>query len=149
MDGSSLHVYMQRVDPEGWGIVILEYVQERWWAGVRERHWWFTLKQWAVIDVPPGIPREGAERQNHWLNQRLLKEMKQAQHDANHARAKAMRAELSDLAAELHIPLVHGATMLVPNVTPTQKTAILRVMRYILRSTTHWAWEKHAIKKVM
>ena len=53
------------------------------------------------------------------------------------------------MAAELHIPLVHGATFPVPNVTPTQKTTILRVMRYTVCSTKHRAWEKQAIKKVM
>ena len=65
VDGSSLHMYMQRADTEGWGIVVLEYVQGKWWAGVCERHWWFTLKRWAVNDVPPGIPQEGAEQHNN------------------------------------------------------------------------------------
>ena len=110
------------------------------------------LKRWAVNDVPRGIPQQGTERPNNWLNQKvlqLIKEMKQAQHDADHARAKAMRAELTELVAELNIPLVHGAIVQVPNVTLPQKSAILRVMRFILRSTTLKAWEKQAIKKVM
>ena len=68
----------------------------------------------------------------------------QAQYDANPARAKAMHVELQELAAELNIPLVHGATVQETNVT-----TILRVIRYIVRSTFHKVWEKQGIKKVM
>ena len=55
-DGSSLHEFMTRSNLEDRGIAPLEYVNDSWWAAVRERHWWYVFRRWALNDVAPGIP---------------------------------------------------------------------------------------------
>ena len=59
-----------------------------------------------------------------------------------------MRSELTDLSSSLDIPMLHGACVTIPNCTPTQKTAVLRIMHRILRTTKMRAWEKQAVKKL-
>ena len=79
---------------------ILQYVDTLRWAGIRERAWWYELRLWVLNDVAPGIPQDGKPRVNHWLNQkvlRLLKEIKQAEYDRDFARAAGMRGELTTL----------------------------------------------------
>ena len=55
VENASLHRIMLTVDMAGWGRAVLEYVDNEWWLGVRERDWWFTLKRWAVNHVAPGV----------------------------------------------------------------------------------------------
>ena len=135
---------MLAVDMSGWGIAVLEYVDNEWWSGVRERDWWFTLKRWAVNNVAPGVGQGPDQRPNRWLSQdvlRLLKEMKQAQDDSDYPRVAAMRAELTELSQTVNLPLVFGASIVVPNLTPRQKTHIY--------TTNLKAWEKQAVKRVV
>ena len=81
---------------------------------------------------------------------RLIKEMKQAQHDADHARSKAMCAELTNQPSfKFLLCMEPQSKFQMSPPPPPQKTAILRVMCYILRTSPHKAWERQAIKKVM
>ena len=122
-----------------------------WWAGIRERAWWFELRKWVVNDMAPGIPQEGKPRANHWHHQkvlRLLKEIKQAEYVQDYAHVTGMRGELSALAQSLDIPLAYGASVMVPNVTKGQKYLIYRQLFRILHTTELKAWEKQAVKHI-
>ena len=58
-DCSTLHRLMLQTDSAHWGIIPLQFMNDEWYASVRERHWWFVFKKWACNDVAPGISTEG------------------------------------------------------------------------------------------
>ena len=151
-DGASLHRIMFPVEMAGCGIAVLEYVGTMWWAGIRERAWWFELRKWVVNEVAPGIPQEGKPSANHWHHQKvlqLLKEIKQAEYDQDYVRGTGMLGELSTPAQSRDIPLAYGASVVVPNVTKGQKSFIYRQLFRILHTTELKVWEKQAVKRIV
>ena len=137
VDCSSVPRIVMTTDMAGWGIAVLEYVDAEWWLGVMERAWWYTLKRWAVNNVAPRVGQGLEDRPNRWLNQkvlRLLKEMKQAQDGDEYPRVAAMRAELTKLSNSLNIPLLFGA---------------FRLLNAVVCSTKLIAWGKQAVKRVV
>ena len=152
VDGASLHRHMLTADMASWGIAVLEYVDTLWWARIRERAWWHELRRWVVNDVSPGIPQDGKPQTNHWLNQKVLrqlKEIKQAEYHRDFAPAAGMRSELTTLSQSLDIPLAYGASVVVPNVTHGQKSLIYRQLVRTLQTTHLKAWEKQAVKRAV
>ena len=145
VDGASLHRHMLTVDMAGSVIAVLEYVDTLWWAGIRERAGWYDLCRCVVNDVAPGIPQDGKPRTDRPLNQkvlRLLKEIKEAEYYRDFARAAHMRTELTTLSQPLDIPMSYGASVVVPNVTPGQKSLIYRQLVRTLQTTHLKAWGK-------
>ena len=153
VDHSNLHLLMCKTCHAHWSIGVLEYISDDWWAAVRERHWWFIFKHWAVNNVPPGIPlRDGPPQNNGWLNQRileLLRALRVAQEGYDHARVKFLQQELQEAAQELSIPLHLMRCIVVPNMSPSQCTAIHKCIRMCLFSTSLKAWEKQATIKMI
>ena len=142
-----------RSDLADWGIAPLEYVQDSWWAAVRERWWWYVFRRWTLNDVAPGIPdKENPGANRGWLNLkvlRLLHEIREAQDMGDHARSKCLHTELEVLGKDLNIPIHVAGNIIVPNMTLDQKTAIHRAARAIVKSTDTKAWEKQALTKLI
>ena len=145
----SLHELMAWSSMEDRVIAPLEYVPDSWWAAVREHWWWYVFRRWALNDVAPGIlDTEVAEKNWGWLNLkvlRLLHAIKEAQDNGDHARCKCLHTELEHLGPELSIHL--AGDIVVPNLTPDQKTTIYGVARKIVKSTNTKAWEKQVLIK--
>ena len=152
-DAATLHEVMAKGRLEDWGIAPVEYVTDSWWASVRERDWWYAFRRWALNDVAPGIVDKGHQGQNRgWLNLkvlRLLKEIREAQDSGDHARSKFLHTELTQLGRDLSIPIHVAGNVVVPNLTPDQKTAIFRVARKVIKTTNTKAWEKQALMKLV
>ena len=152
-DAASLHEFMARSDMADWGIAPVEYVQDRWWAAVRERCWWYVFRWWALNDVAPGIPdRENPEANRGWLNLKVLcslQEIREAQDMGDHARAKCLHTELEILSKDPNIPFHIAGNIVVPNLTPGQKAIVHKPARIIVKSTHAKAWGKQAVMKLV
>ena len=154
-DNSTLHRLMATADSADWGIGVLQYVGDTWWAAVRERAWWWQLRRWAVNDIPPGIPDPAAgitSSARGWMNQkvlRVLRELRSARDSHDYARAKFLQAELQAMAQELQVPLNLTSAVVVPDVTIPQKTAICSVLRRVLRTTDMKAWQRQAYARLI
>ena len=75
VDNSILHRLMATSELAHLGIGVREYVGDGWWMAVRERAWWWQLRQWAGNDIPLGIPDQAAgvtPSTRGWLNERVL-----------------------------------------------------------------------------
>ena len=109
--------------------------------------------RWAVNDVAPGIPdHENPGKSRGWLNikvLRLLKDIREAQDNQDQVRVKCVQQELSELGKDLSIPIHVAGNVVVPNMTPDQKTVLSRTMRKIVKSTDTKAWEKQALMKLV
>ena len=79
-DTAILHKSMSYNDEADWGICVIRYVRDPWWAAVKERDLWWRFRRWVVNDVAPGIPQTGPVPSNRgWLNLkvfRLLKDLR-------------------------------------------------------------------------
>ena len=69
--------------------------------------------------------------------------------DQRHSPVAAMRTELSTLSHTLDIPLAHGASVVVPNVTLEQKTVVFFQLCNVMHVTQLKAREKQAVKRVV
>ena len=146
VDNVSLHLYMAKSQLCDCGIAPLEYIEDAWWAAVRERFWWYVFRHWAVNDVAPGIPdQENPGKSRGWLNikvLRLLKDIREAQNNEDRVPVKCLQQELSELGKHLSIPIHVASNVVVLNMTPEQKTVLTRTMRKIVKSTGTKAREK-------
>ena len=117
---------------------------------VRERGWWWQLHRWAVNDVAPGVPHPSAGRTSSnrgWLNKRVLRVLQEvcvAKDSQDYSRVKFMQPEPQSMSQQLNVPLSLTSSVVVPNVTTSQKTALCRVLRRILRSANMLAWQRQA-----
>ena len=132
----------------------LQLVSDPRLASVRERHWWTIFKRWACNDVPAGISAHGTPRKSRgWLNQQrlaVLQGIKDAWAIRDYACMKCLQNDLCNLACQLSVPRYVVGTLVVPNLSPLQKSAIHRVCRKMVISVAGPAWEKklfHALLK--
>ena len=147
---SSLHSKMCVTDLSHWGILPLQFVDDDWLASIRERHWWFTYRKYAINDIAPGICADGTGRNTGWLNQKvlaLLQGIRDARAIDDFGRVKFLQAQLKELAGELSIPLHTLGQIVVPNCTDDQKTLLHSVIRRMISSSPLTAWEKQALHK--
>jgi hypothetical protein len=149
-DCSSLHSKMCVTDLSHWGILPLQLVDDDWLASIRERHWWFTYRKYAINDIAPGICADGTGRNTGWLNQKvlaLLQGIRDARAIDDFGRVKFLQGQLRELAGELSIPLHTLGQIVVPNCTDDQKTLLHSVIRRMISSSPLTAWEKQALHK--
>ena len=122
------------------GILPLQFVDDDWLASIRERHWWYTYRRYALNDVAPGILSDGNTRANGIRDVRAIDDL---------GRVKFLQDQLRELASVMFIPLHVLGHVVVPNCTHTQKTHIHSVIRRMISKSPMTAWEKQALQKAV
>ena len=67
----------------------------------------------------------------------------------NFPRLKFLQQDLHSLASQMSVPLYSVGSIIVPNLQPSQKSAIHRVTRKMIASVASPAWEKQALAKAI
>ena len=115
-----------------------------------ERQWWADLHKWALNDIPPGISEtDTPNKQRAYINSKMLHtlhELRQARDLRDAQRVKALQAELRDTAQQIGLPFHVAGTVVVPNLSATQKTVITNILRNILRDSALKAYERQALR---
>ena len=71
----------------------------------------------------------------------------QARNHYDNCGVKFLTVNLNTMARDLQVPLSIIAGVIVPNLTASQKTAIYKVLHYVLCSAPLRAWERQAYNR--
>ena len=75
-----------------------------------------------------------------------LHELRQARELRDTQRVKALQAVLRETAQQVGLPFHVAGTVVVPNLSTTQKTVITNILRNTLRDSTLKAYERQALR---
>ena len=75
-----------------------------------------------------------------------LQELRQARALRDAQRVKALQAVLRDTAEQIGLPFHVSGTVVVPNLSTTQKTVITNILRNVLRDSALKAYERQALR---
>ena len=149
-DNATFHAQLLLTDISNWITVPVHYCDTLFQAGLAKRQWWADLHKWALNDIPPGIgENETPNKQRAYINSKMLHtlhELCQARELRDTQRVKALQAVLRDTAQQLGLPFHVAGTVVVPNLSTTQKTIITNILRNTLRDNTLKAYERQALR---
>ena len=151
-DCATLHKRMLQTDLSQWGILPLQYVSDLRLASVRERHWWYTFRKCACIDMAPGISTgrgQSVQGMAQYTCPGRIHGLKEAKQFRDYPCIKYSQQDLRDLASKLSVPLYVLGSIVAPNLLPQQNVAIQRVTRRMVASVAGTAWKKEVINKAM
>ena len=148
-DCATLHPKLSTTDMSHWGLVPLQLVTEDFQASVRERHWWYVFRRYALNDVPPGINgSEDSKEARGFLNKRVLAVL-HGIHEARgldgYPRLRLLKDFLRMLTTKLSVPLQTVSAVCVPNLTSDQKAVIHTTLRQAILHRDVPAWERQAL----
>ena len=108
------------------------------------------MHRWALNDIPPGISENDTpNKQRAYINSKMLytlHELCQARDLRYAQRVKALQAVVRETAQQVGLPFHVAGTVVIPNLSTTQKTVITNILRNTLRDSTLKAYERQALR---